>query len=150
MCCWRYGETEFSIFERIPRDTLIAAAASSCVTPANSLQALRNVLPRTGFGFLIGAMLHFLTVARQGRCNVMNIVLDIHVHHIHIGGMKTLADHMDETGTTDAALAALVKCDRSMITKIRNRQATPSLPLALAISKTTGVQIEALMPETAQ
>lgn len=59
--------------------------------------------------------------------------------------MKTLAEHMDETSTTDAALAALVKCDRSMITKIRNRQATPSLPLALAISKQTGVPVESLV-----
>jgi transcriptional regulator with XRE-family HTH domain len=65
------------------------------------------------------------------------------------GNMKTLAEHMDETGTTDAALAALVKCDRSMITKIRRRQATPSLPLALSISKATGVDVEALMPESA-
>lgn len=66
------------------------------------------------------------------------------------GAMKTLADHMDETGTTDAALAALVKCDRSMITKIRRRQATPSLPLALAISRATGVEVETLMPEAAE
>lgn len=63
--------------------------------------------------------------------------------------MKTLAEYMDETDTTDAALAAVVKCDRSMITKIRRRQATPSLPLALAISKETGVSVEALLPETA-
>lgn len=76
-------------------------------------------------------------------------MLDIHVHDIHIVSMKTLAEHMDETGTTDAALAATVKCDRSMITKIRNRQATPSLPLALAISKATGVGVETLMPESA-
>lgn len=62
--------------------------------------------------------------------------------------MKTLATHMDETGTTDAALATEVGCDRSMITKIRNRQATPSLPLALAISKKTGVPIENLMPSS--
>jgi hypothetical protein len=60
--------------------------------------------------------------------------------------MKTLAAHMEETGTTDAALAAVVHCDRSMITKIRNRQATPSLPLALAINRETGVPIENLMP----
>lgn len=66
-----------------------------------------------------------------------------------LAGMKTLAEHMDETNTTDAALATVVKCDRSMITKIRNRQATPSLPLALAISKATGIEIEALMPEKA-
>jgi len=65
------------------------------------------------------------------------------------GGMKTLAEHMNETKTTDAALAAIVKCDRSMITKIRRKQVTPSLPLALSISRATGVTVEALLPETA-
>jgi transcriptional regulator with XRE-family HTH domain len=63
--------------------------------------------------------------------------------------MKTLAEYMEKTDTTDAALAATVKCDRSMITKIRNRQANPSLPLALAISKATGVDVAGLMRETA-
>lgn len=60
--------------------------------------------------------------------------------------MKTLAEYMDETNTKDAELAALVGCDRSMISKIRNKQATPSLRLALAISKQTGVEVETLMP----
>lgn len=60
--------------------------------------------------------------------------------------MKTLAEHMEETKTTDAALAALVHCDRSMITKLRNRRVTPSLTLALAISRETGVPIENLVP----
>lgn len=60
--------------------------------------------------------------------------------------MKTLAEHMEETNTTDAALAAIVHCDRSMITKLRNRRVTPSLSLALAISKQTGVPIENLVP----
>jgi transcriptional regulator with XRE-family HTH domain len=64
--------------------------------------------------------------------------------------MKTLAEHMEQTGTTDAALAVQVRCDRSMITKIRNRQVTPSLKLALAISRETGVSVENLMPEAAE
>ena len=60
--------------------------------------------------------------------------------------MKTLADLLAETSTTDAALAEKVGCDRSMITKIRSGKATPSLPLALAINRETGVALEALMP----
>lgn len=64
--------------------------------------------------------------------------------------MKTLAEHMTEAGMRDAQLAVKVKCDRSMITKIRLRQAVPSLPLALAISKETGVEVEALLPKAAQ
>nr|WP_245444911.1 helix-turn-helix transcriptional regulator [Mesorhizobium soli] len=57
-----------------------------------------------------------------------------------------LAEHLSATGTTDAALAAKVGCDRSMITKIRAGKATPSLPLALAITRETGVPVEALLP----
>ncbi len=63
--------------------------------------------------------------------------------------MSTLADHMSSTKTTDAALAAVVHCDRSMITKIRLKQVTPSLKLALAISRATGVPVESLLPEAA-
>jgi transcriptional regulator with XRE-family HTH domain len=73
-------------------------------------------------------------------------VLDIHVHDIHIGPMTKLAVHMNDAGLTDLALAEKVGCDRSMITKLRHGSATPSLPLALAISKETGVDVEALMP----
>lgn len=60
--------------------------------------------------------------------------------------MKTLAEHMSETKTRDQALADKVECDRSMITKIRLGQATPSLPLAVRISRQTGVPIESLIP----
>lgn len=67
-----------------------------------------------------------------------------------LSAMRTLADYMDETGTKDAELAAKVKCDRSMITKLRRRQATPSLPLALAINKETGVAVEMLLKEAAE
>jgi transcriptional regulator with XRE-family HTH domain len=63
--------------------------------------------------------------------------------------MRTLSEILAETGTTDAALAERVHCDRSMITKIRSGKATPSLPLALAISRETGVSIEMLLPSQA-
>ncbi|MCA0345235.1 MAG: helix-turn-helix transcriptional regulator [Proteobacteria bacterium] len=60
--------------------------------------------------------------------------------------MLTLAKHLLESGTTDAALAQKVGCDRSMISKLRAGKATPSLPLAVAISRVTGVPVEALLP----
>jgi len=72
-------------------------------------------------------------------------VLDIHVHHIHISGMTQLAEYQRSTKTTDAALAAKVGCDRSMIAKIRTGTATPSLPLAVAIAKETGVPVESMI-----
>jgi transcriptional regulator with XRE-family HTH domain len=72
-------------------------------------------------------------------------VLDIHVHHIHVAAMITLAEHLSNAGLTDSSLAARVGCDRSMITKIRQGKATPSLALALAINKETGVALEALL-----
>lgn len=73
-------------------------------------------------------------------------VLDIHVHHIHIRRMTALAKYLEHAGKTDAYLASKVGCDRSMITKIRAGTATPSLPLAIAISSETGVAVEALLP----
>jgi transcriptional regulator with XRE-family HTH domain len=60
--------------------------------------------------------------------------------------MTKLAEHLIQTDTTDAALAAKVGCDRSMITKIRAGKATPSLRLAAAIARETGVSIETLIP----
>lgn len=60
--------------------------------------------------------------------------------------MNTLSQILSDAGVTDAALAARVGCDRSMITKIRSGRATPSLPLALAITRETGVSIEMLLP----
>ena len=60
--------------------------------------------------------------------------------------MRKLADILSENSITDAALAEKVGCDRSMITKIKAGKATPSLPLALAIHRETGVAIETLLP----
>lgn len=59
--------------------------------------------------------------------------------------MMTLAEYMVEKNIKDAPLAREVGCDRSMITKIRLNQATPSLPLAVRISQYTGVPIENLI-----
>lgn len=61
--------------------------------------------------------------------------------------MNKLAKHMKTLKMKDVDLAREVKCDRSMISKIRREQATPSLKLALAISKKTGVPVESLMPK---
>lgn len=45
-----------------------------------------------------------------------------------------ISQKMEALGLTDAALAAKVGCERSMVTKIKLGKATPSLPLALKLS----------------
>ncbi len=60
--------------------------------------------------------------------------------------MTKLAEQMSGMALKDAALAAAVGCDRSMVTKLRHGKATPSLSLALAISRETGVEVADLMP----
>ena len=60
--------------------------------------------------------------------------------------MTKLNEWMKSKLIRDAALAELVGCERSMITKLRHGKATPSLPLALAINRETGVAIPDLMP----
>ncbi|MBW3095665.1 helix-turn-helix transcriptional regulator [Pseudohoeflea coraliihabitans] len=79
----------------------------------------------------------------------MHNVLDMHVHHIHNTGMKTLTEAMKERGISDEALAAAVGRHRSTITKIRLRQAAPSLETALKISREVGVPVENLFPAEA-
>jgi transcriptional regulator with XRE-family HTH domain len=65
--------------------------------------------------------------------------------------MTKLAEYMKAKGLRDQALADLLDCDRSMVTKLRHGTATPSLPLALAIHRETGVPLPDLMPiEAAQ
>lgn len=61
--------------------------------------------------------------------------------------MKTLQQHMKQTGMKDAQLAALVGCDRSMIARIRLGIATPSLKTAIAIKEATGVEMETMLSE---
>lgn len=50
--------------------------------------------------------------------------------------MSTLiSERMRERGfKDDAALAVAVRCDRSMISRIRHGKVTPSLPLAVRLS----------------
>lgn len=60
--------------------------------------------------------------------------------------MTKLDEYMKTNGLRDQALADLIKCDRSMVTKLRHGTATPSLPLALAINRETGVELADLMP----
>lgn len=66
--------------------------------------------------------------------------------------MMTLAQYMAEKNVKDGSLAEAVGCDRSMITKIRRRQATPSLSLAVKINEATGIPVKSLLleGETAQ
>jgi transcriptional regulator with XRE-family HTH domain len=60
--------------------------------------------------------------------------------------MSSLNNYMDEAKISDALLAEKVRCDRSMIAKVRAGKATPSLRLAVAISRETGVPVESLLP----
>lgn len=66
-----------------------------------------------------------------------------------LAAMTELAKYISTAGTTDAALAERVGCDRSMITKLRAGKATPSLRLARAISRETGIPVETLFPDEA-
>jgi DNA-binding XRE family transcriptional regulator len=47
-------------------------------------------------------------------------------------------------GLTDQVLANKVGCSRTIITKLRHRKITASLPLALRIVEATGCSIEEL------
>lgn len=69
----------------------------------------------------------------------------MNVHVMHLGCMKTLQQHMNETGMKDAALAELAGVDRSMIARIRLGYATPSLKVAIAIKEATGVNMETML-----
>ena len=60
--------------------------------------------------------------------------------------MTKLADLVRVSGKTDEQLAREVGCSRSMFTKIRLGTATPSLPLAVKISRAMGVPVEDLLP----
>lgn len=61
--------------------------------------------------------------------------------------MTKLADLVRDCGKTDEQLALAVGCSRSMFTKIRLGRATPSLQLAVKISRALGVPVEDLLPE---
>lgn len=50
---------------------------------------------------------------------------------------------------TDAALAAAVECERSMITRVKLGKAKPSLTLAVKLSKVLDLPADAFLPERA-
>lgn len=60
--------------------------------------------------------------------------------------MTKLAEYLQAHEISDAEFAAKVHCDRSMISKIRAGKAKPSLDLALAIGRETGMSVEMLFP----
>jgi transcriptional regulator with XRE-family HTH domain len=65
--------------------------------------------------------------------------------------MSTLiSERMKEKGfATDAALAAAVKCDRSMVTRIKLGQVRPSLKIAVRLAKALDLPADAFLPEEA-
>ncbi|MGV6876674.1 helix-turn-helix transcriptional regulator [Pseudochelatococcus sp. B33] len=100
--------------------------------------------------FLNGSHVHtLLDVGTHRHAMACTFVLDMHVHDMHIPTMSTLATLLSERGLTDADLAGRVGCDRSMISKIRSGKAIPSLRLALAISRETGLPIDQIVPSIA-
>ena len=56
-----------------------------------------------------------------------------------------ISQKMEALGLTDAALAAKVGCERSMVTKIKLGKATPSLPLAIRLSDALGLPADAFL-----
>ena len=54
-----------------------------------------------------------------------------------------ISTKMEALGITDAALAARVGCERSMVTKIKLGKATPSLQLAVKLGAELGLPAEA-------
>ena len=58
---------------------------------------------------------------------------------------KPPARDLGRFGIADVDLSKLVGASRSMITKVRLGQANPSLPLAVKISKETGIPVEKLV-----
>lgn len=65
--------------------------------------------------------------------------------------MSTLiSKRMKEKGfATDAALAAEVKCERSMVTRVKLGKAKPSLELAIKLSKALDLPADAFLPSEA-
>lgn len=57
-----------------------------------------------------------------------------------------IVTRMRELNLTDAALAEKVKCERSMINRIRRGKARPSLGLAVRLSKALDLPAETFLP----
>ncbi len=75
-------------------------------------------------------------------------MLDVHVHLVHIVRVMTevqtkLAAYMADRQIDDAAVAAGVGCDRTMVSKLRRGKAVPSLKLAAEFKKWSGGALNA-------
>ena len=60
-----------------------------------------------------------------------------------------ISERMEALDLTDAALAASVGCERSMVTKIKLGKATPSLQLAARLGAALALPAEAFLLPTA-
>jgi DNA-binding XRE family transcriptional regulator len=58
---------------------------------------------------------------------------------------KTLADYLDQTGTTQDFLAEKLGVSRSYVSLLASGERQPALPLALRIEALTGVPVESLV-----
>lgn len=59
-----------------------------------------------------------------------------------------IAQQMKAKGfKTDAALAAVVRCERSMITRVKLGKAKPSLDLAIRLSDALDLPADAFLPK---
>lgn len=72
----------------------------------------------------------------------MHIVLDMHMHPVHICGM-TLAEFMKAEGMSDVELAAKVNRDRSNILRWRNGVTKPDFDALVALEKISGGRVTA-------
>jgi len=64
--------------------------------------------------------------------------------------MSTISERMKEKGfKSDAALAAAVRCERSMVTRIKLGKATPSLELAVRLINALDLPADAFLKSEA-
>lgn len=59
---------------------------------------------------------------------------------------KTLAEFLEQTGTTQTEFAARVGVKQSLISRLVSGSRTPSLSLAARIAEAAGIPIESLLP----
>lgn len=72
----------------------------------------------------------------------MHIVLDMHVHPMHIWQMD-LAEWMQKKNLADADLAIQVERDRTTVSRWRTKKTKPDFDALVAIEKLTGGKVTA-------
>lgn len=72
----------------------------------------------------------------------MHIVLDMHVHRMHIWQMD-LAEWMQKKNLADADLAIQVERDRTTVSRWRTKKTKPDFDALVAIEKLTGGKVTA-------